>query len=260
MTLVQCVIVATRPLLLSLLKERLDKLEQGEGDWQGFLNLTKPLISTSIKSAIKTLQVLSNEDGLLGNVPTTKSPPPPVSSSKIPRRPLTRNAELFLPFDLEFTYGAAIHVAMANALFPHLDDCHTYYQRAHTILDEMVSKGNKVAEMRKLELVHLERLFGELSKRVERSGLQTLGLTTPPEDGQPGAGCEDGGGCEGEGTPGVGGALPTPGDTELGSDLQPGIISNEFLDDLGISSYDFLSIVDQMGESDGYSNAMDVSH
>lgn len=62
----QCVIVATRPLLLSLLKERLDKLDHGEGDWQGFLNLTKPLISTSIKSAIKTLQVLSSEDGLLG--------------------------------------------------------------------------------------------------------------------------------------------------------------------------------------------------
>lgn len=62
----QCVIVATRPLLLSLLKERLEKLDQGEGDWQGFLNLTKPLISTSIKSSIKTLQVLSSEDGLLG--------------------------------------------------------------------------------------------------------------------------------------------------------------------------------------------------
>lgn len=171
------------------------------------------------------------------------------------------NTELFLPFDLEFTYGAAIHVAMANALFPHLDDCHTYYQRAHSILDEMVSKGNKVAEMRKLELIHLETLFGELSKRVERSGLQTLGLTTPPDtdDQHRNAACEDesGGACP---TPGVQTALPTPGDTELSSDLQTGIISNEFLDDLGISSYDFLSIVDQMGESDGYSNAMDVSH
>lgn len=62
----KCVIVATRPLLLSLLKERLDKLDHGEGDWQGFLNLTKPLISTSIKSSIKTLQILSSEDGLLG--------------------------------------------------------------------------------------------------------------------------------------------------------------------------------------------------
>lgn len=150
---------------------------------------------------------------------------------------------------------------MANALFPHLDDCHTYYQRAHSILDEMVSKGNKVAEMRKLELVHLETLFGELSRRVECSGLQALGLTTPPDEAQPRDGCEEGaGGLEGQGTPEVGAALLTPGDTELGSELREGVISNEFLDDLGISSYDFLSIVDQMGEPDGYSNAMDVSH
>lgn len=59
-------IVATRPLLLSVLKERLEKLCQGEEDWRSFLALTKPLISTGIKSAVKTLQVLASEDSPLG--------------------------------------------------------------------------------------------------------------------------------------------------------------------------------------------------
>lgn len=62
----QCVIVATRPLLLSVLKERLDKLGQEEEDWESFLAPTKTLISTGIKSAAKTLQILADEDSLLG--------------------------------------------------------------------------------------------------------------------------------------------------------------------------------------------------
>lgn len=62
----QCVIVATRPLLLSILKERLEKLDHGEEDWQSFLAPTKALINTGIKSAVKTLQILSDEDSLLG--------------------------------------------------------------------------------------------------------------------------------------------------------------------------------------------------
>lgn len=64
----KCVIVATRPLLLSVLKERLGKLGHGEEDWQSLLAPTKALISTGIKSASKTLQILTDEDSLLGKV------------------------------------------------------------------------------------------------------------------------------------------------------------------------------------------------
>jgi proline utilization trans-activator len=60
------VIVATRPLLLSILKERLEKLDYGAEDWQTVLALTKTLISVGIKSAVKTLQILSDDDSLLG--------------------------------------------------------------------------------------------------------------------------------------------------------------------------------------------------
>lgn len=59
-------IIATRPLLLSVLKERLEKLGRAEEDWQKFLALPKSLISIGIKSAVKTLQILSDENSLLG--------------------------------------------------------------------------------------------------------------------------------------------------------------------------------------------------
>jgi hypothetical protein len=60
------VIDATRPLLLSVLKERLEKLGRAEEDWQKFLALPISLISIGIKSAEKTLRIIGDENGLLG--------------------------------------------------------------------------------------------------------------------------------------------------------------------------------------------------
>ena len=65
----ECVIVATRPLLLSVLRERLENLGHGQEDlncFNSFLALTTTLITTGIKSAAKTLYILSNEENLLG--------------------------------------------------------------------------------------------------------------------------------------------------------------------------------------------------
>lgn len=247
----KCVLVATRPLLLSVLKERLEKLDQGEEDWQSFLALTKPLMSTGIKSAIKTLQVLSSEDGLLGEST--------LDDLNIVRK-LIYKLELFLPFDLEFTYGAAIHLALANTLFPQLEGCPTYNHVAYSILDEMVCKGNRVAEMRKSELAHLQTLFDELATRAEWRALQTLALSAPPEtDSQlQDTICEDGqdGGYLPQAEPT---AVLTPGDIQTSSaHLHLGMVNNDFLGNLGISSNEFISIVDQMGEPDSYYHSIDV--
>jgi proline utilization trans-activator len=52
-------------LLLSILKERLEKLgHEEEEDWQSFLAVTTTLISTGIKSAYKMLEILSYEESL----------------------------------------------------------------------------------------------------------------------------------------------------------------------------------------------------
>ncbi|RAK73129.1 Zn(II)2Cys6 transcription factor [Aspergillus fijiensis CBS 313.89] len=245
----QCVMVATRPLLLSVLKERLDTLTEGDEDWQTILAPTKALIATGIKSAVKTLQILSDEDSPL---------------------------EVFLPYDLEFTYSAAIHLAMAQALFPLDPNEHGTrgIQNAHSILSEMASKGNRLAENRSRELVYLEGLFAELAKRIERRGLLTLSLWNSPQQQQHQQDCVTGNTAGGTGG---GETLTTQavGGKESGEPIVPGheagapggedpfwsspsaptpTTSNlELLDNIGISSYEFLSIVEQIGRQEYHS-------
>lgn len=185
-------------------------------------------------------------------------------------------AELFLPFDLEFTYGAAVYLAMANTLFPATDESTLHSQAAHAILDEMISKGNRVAAMRKKELDHLQNLFAELSRRAEDSGFQTLTLATPELD-------ENGSQTQSQaqaqvqshptpqaqpqlpyplhppyqlpGTPyasyaGPNPQLPNSRDGRSPPSFPTEPLNHEFLDNIGISSYEFLSIVEQMGNAD----------
>ena len=51
---------------------------------------------------------------------------------------------------------------MANAVFPGTDE-HDYAQLTMALLDEMINRGNKVAEVRKSELMHLQTLCQELA-------------------------------------------------------------------------------------------------
>ncbi|EAA63258.1 hypothetical protein AN3290.2 [Aspergillus nidulans FGSC A4] len=142
--------------LSDAIKERLQKLNHGAEDWQSIVAPTNALISAGIKSAAKTLQILTDEDSLL---------------------------EVFLPFDMEFTYAAALHITMASALFPNITESQDYIdiQDAYAILDQMVVRGNRLAGARKSELVQLETLFRELSARIERRGLETLILPCPAQ-------------------------------------------------------------------------------
>ncbi|PYH86155.1 hypothetical protein BO82DRAFT_388845 [Aspergillus uvarum CBS 121591] len=248
----KCVMVATRPLLLSVLKERLDTLAEGDEDWQTILAPTKTLIATGIKSAAKTLQILSDEDSPL---------------------------EVFLPYDLEFTYSAAIHLAMAQALFPLDPNEHGTrgIQNAHSILSEMASKGNRLAENRSRELVYLEGLFTELAKRIERRGLLTLSLWNTPQQQQQqhqqdcvsGNTAEEARGRETLSTleaggkessepiviPGHEAGAPAGEDPFWSSPSAPTPTTSnlELLDNIGISSYEFLSIVEQIGRQEYHS-------
>ncbi|RGP76573.1 hypothetical protein FLONG3_5235 [Fusarium longipes] len=177
---------ATRPLLLSVLKERLDILGQpGDQNSEAFLGQTAAVISTGIKSAVKTLQILTSEYSLL-----------------------------------EFTFGAALHLNMATALFPGVADDQNSRHLVHQLLDNMIARGNRLANVRKRELVYLEAQCQELVAQVQQQGLQTLSLAVTDEMEMQ-CGAESGG----------------------MSDL-------EFLDNIGISSEEFMSIVQQIGDPD----------
>ncbi|EEU45355.1 uncharacterized protein NECHADRAFT_41510 [Fusarium vanettenii 77-13-4] len=220
--------IATRPLLLSVLKERLDILgHPGDENWESFFSQTAAVISTGIKSAVKTLQILTTEYSLL---------------------------EVFLPYDLEFTFGAALHLNMATALFPGVADDQGCRQLGHQILDNMISRGNRVSAVRKQELVYLEVQCQELIAQVQQQGLQTLSLAAPDETDSELARKAD---AEQQQR-----LLSAETDTNAALSMAPDSInpmhcmhphltSNiEFLDNIGISSEDFLTIVQQIGDPD----------
>lgn len=155
-----------------------------------------------------------------------------------------------MPFELEFAFGAAIHLVMARTLFPHVTDGEACSNHAHSILNEMISKGNKLAEVRKSELAHIESLFRELSTQVERRGLQALTLSSPELMD---AVCQ-----AQQAMPPVPSpqsmTLPATEDSQcpLSSPLSQEAMNLDLLDNIGISSYDFFSIVDQMENQDSF--------
>ncbi|CAG8060872.1 unnamed protein product [Penicillium salamii] len=233
----QCVIVATRPLLLSALMERLLKLSGNSWDVGDTLDLTKTLITTGIKSASKTLRILSHSDSLL---------------------------EVFLLYNLEFTYAAAIHLAMANALFPEALNGQASVNEAHAILDQMIANGNKIAMVRKDELAYVENLFLEVAARAESNGLQPLSLSTAVDE-ESGPAHNIRSAIEGEKIMNqksvdelLSGDLLHPEYPPSPCTADFPMPSTELLDDIGISSAEFLAIVDQIGNPENSYSVLDL--
>ncbi|KAK2731654.1 hypothetical protein CKAH01_08810 [Colletotrichum kahawae] len=219
----QCVIVATRPLLISILKERLDMVDNvTEVDWESILSHTGGIISSGIKSASKTLQVLSSEYSLL---------------------------EVFLPYNLEFTYGAALHIAMAGAIFPDISENHTNNKAAHEILSDMVTRGNRVAGVRRTELLHVELMFEKLEEQSNSRGHCSLRLSSvmdmgsnPEEDRQNVSTMEADADAAAMITGAVGLFPLMPSSDSTNADFL------DLLDSVGISSEEFFSITQGMGD------------
>lgn len=169
---------------------------------------------------------------------------------------------MFLPFELEFTYGAAIYLTMTRTLFPRVADGEAGIHNAHSILDEMIYKGNKLAEVRKMELTQIESLFQQLATRIEQQGLQTLTLSSPEQSVvSANTGYNNNNYNEHQGGGNFATATATdpqasancmPENSQLPSGLLPQDTSDlEFLESIGISSYEFLSIVDDIDDNFG---------
>lgn len=148
-----------------------------------------------------------------------------------------------------------MHLTIGYTLFPHVADGPAYSKIAHSILDEMISKGNKLAEVRKSELSHLEMLFKEFALRTEQQGLQTLTLLTPDtaidprlgplteEQKERGLALDNEVNCI---------TVAHHPHSQPAHSTQP-CGNVELVDNFGISSEEFLSIMDQMDTQDfGY--------
>lgn len=153
---------------------------------------------------------------------------------------------------------------MADALFASAPKEKSSVHLAHAALDEMIMKGNRVAEVRKSELVRLEGLCHELAKKSDQQGLQTLSLLgTRGTDAMGSDFMTDN--LTGTTNPvpatlGPGFATVTPITTDDSIAASTNDLSNmsrpEVFGDVGISPGEFFSIVDHMESQDIFSNGL----
>lgn len=152
---------------------------------------------------------------------------------------------------------------MANALFPSSTDDRSYSQATHAILDEMILCGNRVAEARKGELTRIEELFQDLAKRVEQEGLRILTLADPGLAEVMPVNMPDEANNSEEGVPVT---EPETAPRSSARDTRPFSACSstpaniDSLDSVGISSYEFLSIVDQINNPGVPYGDMDMRH
>ncbi|RYC83770.1 hypothetical protein BFJ63_vAg13340 [Fusarium oxysporum f. sp. narcissi] len=145
----QCIVLATRPLLLCFLKIRFetpDSITEALNSSQTVWNLIKMCIDSSYQM-INILGCLQSQ-------------------------------EAFLPFDLESLFVSSFNLLIAPVLDPRFSEYDaTFRHKTHIIFNEMISKGNLIAMFRRSELQQLDDMLGRLPR--EQSD------TTPiPIDGQ----------------------------------------------------------------------------
>lgn len=158
-----------------------------------------------------------------------------------------------MPFDHEFTHSAALHLLLAKTLFPATADDQSDSQEAHTLFDEIIDKGNRIAQARKSELARLENLCQDLITQSERRGLQMLNLSYAT-----GSVSDTDGNVLTHSDQPSGGGPPDPDFVESTTTEYPQFaptpsgqgttMTSNFsvLDDIGISSDDFFAIVNEM--------------
>ncbi|KAJ0124599.1 hypothetical protein J7T55_005938 [Diaporthe amygdali] len=127
----QCVVLATRPLLICLLQDVLARQDAIHRDLAGPI---KALLSTSSESASKSLRILST-----------------LQSQHL--------LETFLSFDLEQTFSSGFILTLMTAIpgLPNHDS--SYLDTAFSILSTIIAHGNMVALYRKEELEKLQEIL-----------------------------------------------------------------------------------------------------
>ncbi|KAK1673881.1 fungal-specific transcription factor domain-containing protein [Colletotrichum godetiae] len=127
----QCVVLATRPLLMCLVQDVLGR--QGNLN-RGLASPIKALLKTSSDSANKSLRILST-----------------LQSQHL--------LESFLPFDLEQAFSSAFVLTLMTSMPGLSERDNKYMQTTTDIFDTMIARGNVVARFRKEELEKLQEIL-----------------------------------------------------------------------------------------------------
>lgn len=172
---VQCMVLATRPLLFCFLKIRLEskemcakKLSESE--------TARTLMQICLDSSLQTTTILDalQSQGVLGERTSAQS----ILNAQL--RPMSDQfrsfSETFLPFDLESLFISTVSEIVGPIIDPQLlDNDSSWLKRAYSIFDELIGCGNQVAVFRKAELLQLDEMLTDLPNG------QSL-LTSPSKD------------------------------------------------------------------------------
>ncbi|KAJ5235442.1 uncharacterized protein N7469_004610 [Penicillium citrinum] len=146
-----CVIIIVRPLILSLMVNRLENFAQGSCP-QKVSSSVWALIEACVDSANKSLKILSvmhDKNVLRGS-----------------RRLCWYDAllidgilENFIPFDLENIFASLFTVKAISAIFPQKPLDINLINSGRDILEDLILRGNRTAQFRKAEIEILESLI-----------------------------------------------------------------------------------------------------
>ncbi|GAB1218540.1 hypothetical protein ATERTT37_007799 [Aspergillus terreus] len=126
----------------------------------------EPIIATEIGQAVR----IALAQGMHTNMPVDSLGPEVVQRCRkiwwtvfILDRQMT-SLMGFLPFDLESTFVSTFVLLVVPAVDPCLlDESDNWLHKCYMVLDEMISRGNRIAAYRKSELDQLSRMLGETS-------------------------------------------------------------------------------------------------
>lgn len=157
----KCAVLTTRPLVMCALHMHIDQV--GRNSLRS-ITLSPQVASfmqscvDSAQNILRLLRILCDED-LMGIPPFTYTPP----YTELADIHSCNNTDAFLPFQLEDAFSSAFVLQLLRAIAPWLLPDDTWSHDVECILNRMISKGNVVAPMRKVELNQLAQIMTPLT-------------------------------------------------------------------------------------------------
>ncbi|CAH0052334.1 unnamed protein product [Clonostachys solani] len=155
----QCIVLATRPLLMCLLRDKLETRSRGGKTHREIVGPVKALLKASCDSATKSLRILSalySQDLL----------------------------ETFLPFDLDHAFSASFVLSLVSAIQPFPNTIGDSYMETTTmLLDSLTASGNVSARFRQEELQRLHDMLLLVSQDPDQANAleqDTSGVVNVP--------------------------------------------------------------------------------
>ncbi|KAL6884752.1 fungal-specific transcription factor domain-containing protein [Trichoderma evansii] len=140
----QCIVLATRPLLMCLLRDKLEMSRRASDANCEIVEPIKALLRTCYDSAHKSLRILTT-----------------LQSQDL--------LELFLPFDLDHTFSAGFVLALISAIQPFPDATDSYFETTMHLLDSLIAGGNLPARFRRQELERFHEMLHLMNQQDDKS-------------------------------------------------------------------------------------------